>query len=65
MTVMDSDRCPPLLRNACAIHVPFKKEAIKYALETFPPAFRTMNTEEKAKGWRYYDNPQWYKNMEL
>jgi len=43
MTVMDPDRCPPLLRAACAIHVPFKKEAIKYALENFPQSFRRMN----------------------
>jgi antiphage defense system Thoeris ThsB-like protein len=63
MTVMDPDRCPSLLRSACAIHVPFKKDAIKYALDNFPQSFRRMNAEEKSRGWRYYDNPQWYKNM--
>ena len=62
-TVMDPDRCPPLLRDACAIHVPFKKEAIKYALANFPAAFIKLNAEEKLKGWRYYDNPKWYKDM--
>jgi hypothetical protein len=64
-TAMDPDLCPPLLRDVCAIHVPFKKVAIKFALENFPISFRKMNAEEKSKGWRYYDNPQWYKDMGL
>jgi hypothetical protein len=64
-TVMDTERCPAILRDACAIHVPFKKEAIKYALEEFPAAFRRLTSSDKAGGWRYYDNPQWYKAMGL
>ncbi|MBG0802207.1 TIR domain-containing protein [Methylocystis sp. H4A] len=62
-TQMDPDRCPTILREACAIHVPFKKDAIKYALENFCKAFHAWSLEEKAKGWRYYDRPEWYKAM--
>ena len=37
-TAMDNDLCPPILRNVCAIHIPFKKDAIKYTLENYPQA---------------------------
>jgi hypothetical protein len=62
-TKMDSDLCPAIIRNECAIHVPFKKEAIKRAVETFPTAFRRFNAADKAGGWRYYNEPEWYKAM--
>jgi hypothetical protein len=55
---MDAELCPAILRSACAIHVPFKKDAIKFALEQWPSAFRRLPPEEKSKGWRYYDQ-QW------
>jgi hypothetical protein len=64
-TEMDPERCPAILRDACAIHVPFKKDAIKYALENFPSAFRAFSAEEKAKGWRYYNRPERYNAMDL
>jgi hypothetical protein len=64
-TQMDLDRCPAILRDACAIHIPFKKEAIKFALENYPVAFGGFNVAEKAAGWRYYDRPEWYKSMGL
>jgi hypothetical protein len=32
----DPDRCPPILRNVYAVHVPFKMKIIKYALDNFP-----------------------------
>ena len=51
----DEALCPPILRDHCAIHVPFKKNAIKFALEGFPSAYRTMSAAERAKGSRYYD----------
>jgi hypothetical protein len=64
-TEMDPERCPAILRDACAIHIPFKKEPIKYALAQFPNAFHALGADEKAKGWRYYNNPDWYKSMGL
>jgi hypothetical protein len=64
-TQMDPDLCPAILRDACAIHIPFKKEAIEFALESYPRAFRGFSSTEKAAGWRYYDRPDWYKGMGL
>jgi len=58
-TIMDSERCPPILQNACAIHIPFKKDAIKFALEDFTKAFRTLGATERAKGWHYYQKLDW------
>ena len=60
-TVMDSDRCPAKLRDACAIHIPFKLAAIRYALDNWPAGFRGLDWAEKAKGWRHYPDleSQW------
>ena len=32
---MDSDRCPPILSEQLAIHVPFKQAIVEYALENW------------------------------
>jgi hypothetical protein len=32
---IDHDLCPPILRDECAIHVPFKAKAIQTALDVF------------------------------
>lgn len=55
---MDAQFCPPILRDTCAIHVPFKKDAIKFALDQWPSAFKWLSKDEKSKGWRFYDR-QW------
>jgi hypothetical protein len=62
-TKMDADLCPAILRNECAIHIPFKKEAIKRALAGFPLAFRSFSAADKSAGWRFYDEPEWYKGI--
>jgi hypothetical protein len=64
-TRMDPNLCPPIIRDACALHVPFKAAAIKHALETFPTDFRGYDAQTKASGPRYYDAPDWYKAMGL
>jgi hypothetical protein len=64
-TQKDDNLCPPILRDACAIHIPFKKDAIKHALATWPNGYWALSAEEKKKGARYYDNPAWYKTMNL
>lgn len=33
---MDSDRCPPIIRDELAIHIPFSAAIIQYALEKWP-----------------------------
>lgn len=54
----DADRCPAIIRDACAVHVPFKLSAVKHALENWPRGFRGLDATEKAKGSRYY-NRKW------
>lgn len=51
----DADLCPAILRDQCVVHVPFKKDAIKHALDRWPAEWLTLNSEEKKKGWRFYD----------
>jgi Thoeris protein ThsB, TIR-like domain len=52
---IDRDLCPPIIRDGvCAIHIPFKLAAIKYALDNWPASFRRKNASEKAKGPRHY-----------
>jgi hypothetical protein len=64
-TQLDPDLCPAILRDACAAHVPFKKEAIKYALSNWPAEFRSLDAEAKSSGARHYNRPDWYKSMGL
>jgi hypothetical protein len=51
---MDQDRCPPILRNHYAVHVPFKMKIIKYALDNFPNEY--ANRDLSAGGDRYYND---------
>lgn len=55
MNGMDADLCPAILRTACAVHVPYKKDAIKHALDKWPAEWRSLNAQDKAKGPRFYD----------
>jgi hypothetical protein len=36
---MDADLCPAILRDACAINIPYNKDAIKYALAMWLTGF--------------------------
>jgi hypothetical protein len=64
-TRLDVDLCPAILRDACAVHIPFKKETIKYALSNWPAEFRSLDAEAKSAGARHYNRPDWYKSMGL
>jgi hypothetical protein len=64
-TQMDAERCPAIIRDACAVHVPFKLAAIKRALDGWPQEFRSMDSVKKLQGWRYYNDPSWYQGMGL
>ena len=44
---MDSDLCPPILRNEYVVHVSFKLKIIKYALDNFPSEYRRRDPSEK------------------
>lgn len=53
---MDRDRCPPIIRDHCVIHISYKKAIIKFALAKWPAAYRRLSAEVRAQGWRYYDD---------
>ena len=48
----DDDLCPPILRNRNAVHVPFRMQAIKHALDTFPE-FYPQIPAKKETAWYY------------
>lgn len=43
---VDDNLCPPILKDVCALHVPFKMKIIQHALDNFCPNYAT----EKSKG---------------
>lgn len=53
-TQLDPDLCPPLLRDACAVHVPFNRSAIKHAIENWPSEYRGLSATAKVAGARFY-----------
>jgi len=54
MREMDSDLCPPILRNEFVVHVPFKMKIIKYALDNFPSQYHRRNFSDR--GPLYYSD---------
>lgn len=51
---MDALRCPPILRDVCAVHLPFKLAAIKHALDNWPVEYGKLSREDRGKGHRLY-----------
>jgi hypothetical protein len=50
---LDADRCPAILRETCAVHIPFKLAAIKYALSNWPTKFYRLALTERTGSWSY------------
>ena len=60
----DPDRCPPIIRDECVVHIPFKMKAIKFALDNWPEEFKKMAAAARAQGARvYYD--EHYRKLRL
>lgn len=51
---VDSSRCPALLRSSCAVYVPYKRAAIKHALDYWPAEYQRLSANEKQQGARSY-----------
>jgi hypothetical protein len=51
----DYSLCPAIIRDACAVHIPYTLEAIKYAMAHWPAGFRSLSATDKAAGARHYD----------
>lgn len=57
----DPDRCPPILRDADAVHVSFNARIIKHALDNFCGHYGKY----KGKGDNWHYNDQVYKDLGL
>lgn len=57
----DPDGCPPILRDECVVHIPFKMRAIKFALDNWPGEFNKMAAAARAQGARVYSDNQYTK----
>jgi antiphage defense system Thoeris ThsB-like protein len=55
-TQIDRDLCPAIIRDECAVHIPFKLAAIKHALDTWPAEVRGFDAQTRSAGSRYYDS---------
>lgn len=53
---IDRDRCPAIIRDACAVHIPYTLEALKHAMANWPTGFRSLNATDKAGGARHFAN---------
>lgn len=60
---MDSDRCPPILANALAIHVSFNAAILQYALENWLASDTSFRAERKSGPYYYKDET--YKRLGL
>jgi hypothetical protein len=60
---MDSDRCPPLLRDTLAVHVSFNAKIMQHALENWP-ASHDKYTSAGSSG-AYYYKEEIYTNLGL
>ena len=58
------DLCPPVIRDKCVLHIPFKMKIIKFALDNYVPQFKNFSIEMKAAGTRHYTDDV-YEKFEL
>jgi hypothetical protein len=53
---MDSEKCPPILKNTLAIHIPFGCKIMQYALENWPDEHYLYQKNNKCGAYYYKDN---------
>lgn len=56
---LDQDRCPAIIRNQCVVHIPFKLQAIRHALDHWPSEYRGLSASVRAQGARMYSDDQY------
>ncbi len=56
MKKMDSSRCPPVLRDELAIHVPFKQAVIEHALDSWPNSYLTHKANGDSGSYYYQES---------
>jgi hypothetical protein len=60
---MDENLCPLVLRDKLAIHVPFNRAIIQYALEHWPDSDAAY--KQQGKAGPYYYNDSVYQSLSL
>ena len=50
---MDSEKCPPLLRDALAIHISFNSKIMQHALENWPNSYESYRAAGKTGPYYY------------
>ena len=60
---MDTNRCPPLLKDELAIHISFNAKIMQYALENWLDFHEKLKKQEKTGA--YYYNEEIYKGLGL
>jgi hypothetical protein len=53
---LDTDRCPAILRDTCAVHIPFKLAAIMHALSNWPSKYHSLTQTERTGSWTYSES---------
>lgn len=51
--------CPPIIRDTCVVHVPFKLKPIEHALKHWPAQFQGLSAAERQIGARHYNSAQY------
>ncbi len=60
---MDSLRCPPILRDTLAIHIPYGAKIMQYALEKWPESHYDYKSQGKTGAYHYKESV--YNNLGL
>lgn len=60
---MDANLCPPILKDALAIHISFNAAIMQHALENWPSS--DANYRKQGKSGAYYYNEGVYKRLDL
>ncbi|MEP3588613.1 MAG: TIR domain-containing protein [Marinobacter sp.] len=48
--------CPPIIRDKCVVHVPFKLRPIQHAILNWPREFKGLDLQTKAGGARHFND---------
>lgn len=60
---MNSEKCPPIIRNELAVHISFNSKILQYALENWPTSDEIYRSDNKTGAYYYKDEV--YKNLGL
>ncbi len=53
---MDDDLCPAILKDALAMHVPFKADILQYAFDNWPQSHASYKADKKTGPYKYKDS---------